>query len=292
MIMEEKNTFQKDMNKVHLNGVIIDVKMFNLGKLTKAIVKVSTAESFKNAEGEAQKKYSYNSVRLVTDNEKLISSLKDIADDIEERKKNAENPDFEATYHTVAVDGALVVSKNEGKDGKTYYNPEIAVKEENFHLNKKLEENESRNRGEFQGNVVKIDFPSKEHDFAIVRIATHYSYPLKDGKTTTDYKGKETSYKEETSFIETRINKSRLPETYEKLENGDIKVGDKISVRGQLHNNNYTSNETYRSEILVDLNKVDLIFSATQKEEKAEEKKEEKKTEKKATSRKKKQVTL
>lgn len=264
-------------NQVHLHGFLNEVREFEINDKKSFKMDVATVENYKVGD-EPKKNYTYHRVGLITDDAKTIKAIRAAMKDIENNKEHAAEADFKPKVHTVSLDGSLVVRENE-KDGKLYYNPEVVAEQESFKLDAKLAEGEVRNLAEFKGNIASIDI-NDEYKFAKINIALHYFVPGE----SENYKGEVKPYTENTSFAETRVNAKLLPKVFEDLSNGNLAVGDLISVRGQMHNNRYTdSKDTKQNKIVVDLKKVELIAKKGQKKAAAEEKTEKKAEVKKET---------
>lgn len=285
---------QNQNNKVHIYGFINDVKVADTKTGAKAFfLDVTTRESWPKDKEDKSKgndsKSTYHKVSLVTDDKKAIKQLEKVAKDIENNNANRETEGFKPKNHTASIDGTLVTRENtDEKTGVKYYNQLILTSVEGMALDTKQGEKESRNSAEFKGNIGDIDM---KDGFAIISIATHYYAPGE----AENYKGETKPYHEETRYIRTKVNEKFPKKIFEALKNGEIEVGDLISVKGQMHNNNYKDKEGInRRNIIIDLRSVKLVAKKDQKEEAAKEEKAEKKAApapKKATP-KKKQVSM
>lgn len=284
---------QNQNNRVHIYGFINDIKVADTKSGAKAFfLDVATRESWPKDKEDKSKGYdsksTFHKVSLVTDDKKAIKQLEKIAKDIENNNANRETEGFKPKNHTASIDGTLVTRENTDDKGVKYYNPLILTSVEGMVLDTKLGEKESRNSAEFKGNIADIDM---KDGFAIVSIATHYFAPGE----AENYKGETKPYHEETSYIRTRVSEKFPEKTFNALKNGELEVGDLISAKGQMHNNNYQDKEgVNRRNIIIDLRSVKLVAKKGQKEEAAKEEKAEKKAApapKKATP-KKKQVSM
>lgn len=283
-------------NKVHLHGYMNNVKSINVGNGKKSfIIDLATIENYKDNAGEFQKKYTYHTVNVVSDDKDVIARMEKIAADLQNNRENRGVEGFKPEIHEASFDGTLITRRNES-NGVNYYNQVVLSSPEDMKLDCRQAEGEVRNTAEFKGNIAKIDL---KDDFAVIQIATHYFAPGK----AENFKGEVKPYHEETSYVETRLSGSFRKKEFEALKNGDIAVGDLVTVRGQMHNNNYQDKDgVNRYKIVVDLNKVDVVAKKGEKKAEAEDQEQkaaETKKEapekapkaKKATSRKK-QVTM
>lgn len=274
----EKKQEQKPNNSVHLHGYINDVRIIDFERGAKNfIVDMATLEAYKDNNDEMQRRYTYHKVSVVTSDKKFIKSLEEVKADLDANFENRDVEGYKNKNHTATVDGVFCSRKNE-KDGVTYVNNLIVAQPDDFKVDTKLAEGESRNRAEFKGNIAKIN---TYDEFAVITIATHYYAPTENGELVENFRGEMKPYIEKVSYIDTRLNGNRRPGEFERIQNGDIAVGDLIEVRGQIHNNNYTdANGVNRYKMAVDLNKLTVVAKKGQKV--AEAAKEEKKAEKKA----------
>lgn len=263
---------EKSDNKVHLHGFVNEVRI-NEAENGKHFIKVnlSTYEQYKDNAGEKQKKYTFHTVNVVTENPETIAAFKDARATLENNYENREKEGFEPKVILASVDGKLITKESE-RDGVKYVNQEIIANEEDFKLGAKRQEKESMNTAYFKGNIASIDM---HDDFANISIATRYYVPGE----SENYKGETKPYTEKTSFVRTRISENFRREAFNAIKNGEIEVGDLVETRGQMHNNNYTDkNGVKRYGIIVDLNRIEVVA----KKQKQAEAKAETKTEKKA----------
>jgi len=277
-------------NKVHLHGYMNDVKTLNVGSGKKSfIIDLATIENYKDNAGEFQKKYTYHTVNVVSDDKAIIEKMEKIAADLQNNRENRGVDGFKPEIHEASFDGTLITRKNTS-NGVDYYNQIVLSSVEDMKLDCKQAEGEVRNAAEFKGNIAKIDI---KDDFAIIQVATHYFAPG-EGE---NFKGEVKPYHEETSYVETRLSGNFRKKEFEALKNGDIAVGDLVTVRGQMHNNNFQDKDgVNRYKVVVDLNKVEIVAKKGEKKAEAEEQKaaetqKEAPKAKKATSRKK-QVSM
>lgn len=274
----------KENNNAHLHGYVNGVRTndFENGKKS-FLIDLTTIEAYKDNAGESKRIYTNHKVNLVTDDAKLVKALEAVKADVENNFAHRGEEDFKPKTHTATVDGKLVARINQ-KDGNVYFNNLVVTTAEDFKLDAKLGEGEVRNFAEIKGNIVNVNM-FEDDGFAIVRVGAKYYAPGE----SVNYKGETKPYTEMTTFLDTRINANRLPKTFDQLKNGELEVGDLISVRGQMHNNDYQDkNEVNQRKITIDLNKVELVAKKGQKKAEAEEKKEEKTEAKKAAPKQKK----
>lgn len=269
---------QKD-NKVHLYGFLNEIKSVNEIQGKKSfLMDVATVENWKDNTDEWKKRTTYHTVSLLTDDKKVIKNLEKAKADLDNNMKHLGEEGFEPKTHTVSLDGSLTTKENIDEKGVKYYNPMVVADGESFKLDAKRQEKEVRNRAELKGNIANIDM---KDGFAKVSIATHFYAP----GASKNYKGEEKEYTEVTRYIETKVDEKRLPKTFAALKNGELAVGDLVSVNGQMHNNRYTEKETgiYRDKIDIDLKGFDLIAKKGEKKAQGEEKTEKKAEVKKET---------
>lgn len=263
---------KNETNTVHLHGFVNNVTEVSVKDTTKFILDMVTQEAWKDNTGEYQKKNTYHDVILYTNDEKTISSLRAIADDISNNEEHRGEENFKPQVHKASVDGKLLTRVN-SKDGVDYYNTFILTNDQSIAFDTELGKEEKRNIAEFQGNIASVTFDNDDR-FAIVRLATHYYAPGEG----VNYKGETKAYHEETAYIETRLSANFRKDTFKNLKEGQIDKGDLVKVRGVMHNNSYTDKEGIkRYKIVVDVNKIDIVAKKGEKktqEAKAEPQKE------------------
>ena len=286
-------------NKVHVHGFINRVIANEMPEGKKSFfIDVATMEAYqkKQAEGtskEYERKYTFHTVNVITDDKKTIKALEGIAADLQANKDNMDVKDYKPKKHEASFDGSLVTRANEDKEkGVTYYNTLIMSSVDEMKLDAKLEKDEVRNMAYFKGNIADVNI---KDGFATLSIATHYYAPGE----STNYKGEEKGYTEKTTYVNTRISGNFLSEEFEALKNGDIAKGDLITVKGRMHNNRYTDKDgVNRSAIVVDIRDINLVAkkgekqAEAEKQEKKQEEKPKKTAVKKATPKKKTQVKM
>ena len=239
--MEKEN--KRNYCKAHLYGDICETKdkagmncsSVNFAKVdskkTGIRFKVRTVETYNDAEGKTQYKDSFHTVRIVTEDKKLVEAFEQIAKDQEQNIANKGVDGYSRINHTVSIDGKLVKRKNE-KDVKTYYNEYVIA--DSVNLDTAKQENEVRNSVEINGALME---PKKLDGYALMDIRTYYKRPLREGEEApTNKEGNPLPYAYESSFIPVRISEERQPEFFKRLESGELKKGDEITVKGQMHN--------------------------------------------------------
>lgn len=277
-------------NKVHVHGWMNNVTELNAMDNKKSFfIELATVENYKDNAGDYQAKKTYHKINVVTDDKAAIEKLEGIAADLQMNYENREAEGYKTKTHEASFDGILITRKNT-VDNVDYYNSLIVSSVEDMKLDCKQEKDEVRNAAEIKGNIAKIDI---HDDFAVIRVATHYFAPGEG----VNYKGETKPYHDETSYVDTRLSGSFRKKEFEAIKNGAIEVGDLVNVRGQIHNTKYTDKDgVNRYNVVVDLNKVELIAKAKKNQSETEEKKVEEAPKeapkaKKATSRKK-QVSM
>jgi hypothetical protein len=287
----------KRNNNVHLHGYMNEVKMYDLQDGKKSIfVEMATVEQYTNKEGKPEKKNTYHKVNLITDDKAVITKLDAIKTDLENNKKNKDTKGFKPKVHTATLDGKYITRKNT-KDDKEYFNQLILTTADEFQIDAMQKKGEVRNAAEFKGNIAKIDI-KEDKNFAVISIATHYYAPGnltgEDGKPLPtvelkDEEGNAFTATRLTSFVEGRVSANRTQRNglYENLKTGKIAVGDLVTARGQIHNNNFVDKDgKNRYKMTIDFNKMEVALKKGEKTTK-EAKAEVKPAVKPATSRKK-----
>lgn len=272
--MEKEN--KQSTNNAHLYGEIYGNVNINKIDTKRSAIRftVDSVEIYKDAKGETQYKDSYNTVQIITDDKKLIKSFEKIAKD-QENNKGVEAS--ERVKHTASVDGSLVTRSYES-DGETKYNTYVSA--DSVNLDVKKQENEVRNSVELTGNIAKVDVMDK---FAVAQVATHFYRPVKEGEEGMKVVGKDGKeeikpYVQDTSYTRIRISAERQPEFFEKLKSGEI-TGEKgksafVTLKGQMHNDNYEKDGKKVYAIVVDVASVKILEKKAEvKVAKAEEKK-------------------
>ena len=267
----------KKDNTAHINGYI-DAIIDNAFEGKKSfLVKVATIEKYKDAAGEWQNKKTRHTVSILSNDKKFNKAILDAQKDIQKNLENRENEEYKPKVHRISVDGQLVNRTNETASGETYYNNMIVAQPEDVKLDAKLAEGEVCNFAEFKGNIAHIDL---KDEFGVIRVGTHYFIPGE----STNFKGEVKPYTEATSYAELRVSANLMPKTFEALKNGELEVGDLVSVRGQMHNASFTDSKgVNQNKIVVDARKFDLVAKKGQKKTEAEEKTEKKAEAKKET---------
>ena len=244
---------KKENNQVHLNGYIKSIKETAFEDKVFLNVIVGTSETIP----EKDPKYTSHMVKITADS------------DLAEKLRNLkEGKNF------ISLDGRLMANE---KDGKRFFY--VSALPDSVKLNEGMQKGESRNTVTIEGNIASLDI-YKDKEFATMSVAMNYYIPGEG----------EEKYKQVANFLPVRISGKRLPETFKQLVDGSLAVGDKISVRGQMHNDDYVKeDETKVYAIKIDANKVELVAKkkAAQAEAPKEEAKEAKKAEKKAEPKKK-----
>ena len=269
---------QKD-NKVHLYGFLNEIKSANDFEGKKSfLMDVATVENWQDNAENWQSRTSYHTVSLLTGDKKIIKGLEKAKVDLDNNIANRDTEGFKPKTHTVSLDGSLTTKKSTSDEGVEYFNPVAVADAESFKLDVKRQENEVRNRAELKGNIANIDM---KDGFAKISIATHFYVPGE----STNHKGETKPYTEVTKYIETKVDEKRLPKTFAQLKNGELGIGDLVSVNGQMHNNRYKEKESgiYRDKVDIDLKGFNLIAKKGEKKAQAEEKTEKKAEAKKET---------
>ena len=230
---------KKSENNVHLHGFVNDIRINEEKGFVN--VRLGTYEQF-NKDGQAQKNYYSHDVAIKTDDPKVIQQFKDAKAKIDNGEKIM-----------AVADGSLVNNKT------------VMVKPENFQLGVPRKD-EVMNTASFKGNIANIDV---RDGFASVTIGTHYYVPGESQIHTGETK----PYTEMTSFVKTQVSEKHMPEVFGQLKSGEIKVGDLVEARGQLHNYSYT-NEAGETKYgtNVDLNNFKVLAHKKAKEVKETEK--------------------
>lgn len=249
---------RKEQNQAHLNGYIKQgsVNVRKEDGVAFATIFVGTSENYSKKDSE--EKESKHTVHRV--------HISDIPTDIANKLSDAIN-DKEKT-HFISLDGRLMATEKDGKP--TFY---IAAHADSVKVDEGMQKGESRNTITLEGNVSSLRMYD---DFAAVGVALNYAIPGK----SVDYKGVEREYTIKTNFLEVRVNKNRLPKTFEQLEKGEIAVGDKIVTRGQMHNDIYEKENDKIFAVKIDANLMKLEAKKAEKKAEVEEKKEEPKKKK------------
>lgn len=227
-------------NVAHVYGYVNDVKVIeSKGKTPLFAMKVVTEEFY----GDHEVKRTFHNVNLSTADKALVKQLKGISKDLQ-----SEN----ASAHTISCDGILAIRQNE-KDGVTYRNAIIVADADSVKLDSPKEKNEVRNFAELKGNISALEM---RDNFATLTVAEHFFVPGE----SVNAKGETLPYKRETTFIKAIISKERFPEAFKMLEDGTIQKGSLVSVRGQMHNNDFEDGKgVKRYEIQLDLTKLTPI---------------------------------
>lgn len=233
--MEKEN--KRSYCEAHLYGDVCNEVSINKvdSKKTGIRFSVRTVETYNDAEGKTQYKDSFHTVQMVTEDKKLVKAFEQIAKDQEQNMANKGVEGYTRINHTASIDGSLVKRKNE-KDGKTYYNEYVIAN--SVSLDTAKQEKEVRNSVEIKGRLVK---PKAFDGFVLTDIATEYRRPLKDGEEPTKFIGKDGKevvlpYAYQEAFVPVRISEERQPEFFKRLESGELKPGDTIIIKGQMHN--------------------------------------------------------
>ena len=262
---------KKNDNNVHLHGFVNDVRISTTEDGSRSFINVNlgTYEQYKNNAGEKERKNTFHTVNIATNDPAIVKQFKEVQAALANNQENRGVEGFEPKVFTATVDGTLVTRENE-KDGVKYSNQMVVTNAENFKLGAKRQEGESMNTASFKGNIANVEM----HDgFALVSIATHYYAPGESEIHTGETK----PYTEKTSFVKTRISESFKNEIFNDLKDGKIGVGDFVEARGQMHNNNYIDkNGVKRYGIVVDLNKLEVLAKKQSKEQTATAAKEQK----------------
>ena len=231
---------QKNNNKVHLNGYIKSMNVNEVEGKTFANILVGTSEIIPDKDP----RYTSHMVKVNTESEsELANELREMAKASEDQK------------NFISLDGKLATSE---KDGRRFFY--VAADSSSVKFNEGIAKGESRNTITIEGNVSRIDIIS-DKGFAVLGVAMNYWVPGK----SVDRNGKEIPYTEKVNFLDVRINGKRLPDVYKQLVENKIEVGDKIEVRGQMHNDDYTKDEQKIYTIKIDANKVELKLKKGQK---------------------------
>lgn len=282
-----KKSKKNQNNSVHIYGYINDVRINTLENGRTAInLDVATIENYKDKEGNSQARKSYHDVAVFTDDKKLIASFKKIAVDTEMNRENRGVEGYKPVPHTISMDGILVNRSAKVGEEKEYQTIQILASKDSIDLDVKQAEGEYRNVSMFAGNIGDIKV-YEDKKFATLSVAQHYRP-----------EGSET---EHVTWINVRVNGDRKAskEAYEAIVNGTLKKGDFVRMGGQLHNNNYDSEDGTRYGVSVDLTsfkkleKKEAETVEVKEEAKPAKKAAEKAAPKKATSKKvKKGVTM
>lgn len=248
---------QKNNNKVHLNGYIKSMNVNEVEGKTFANILVGTSETIPDKDP----RYTSHMVKVNAESEsELANELREMA------SANEDKTNF------ISLDGKLATSEKDGR--KFFY---VAADSSSVKFNEGMAKGESRNTITIEGNVSRMDIIT-DKGFAVLGVAMNYWVPGK----SVDRNGKEIPYTEKVNFLDVRISEKRLPDTYKQLVENKIEVGDKIEVRGQMHNDDYTKDEQKIYTIKIDANKVELKFKKGQKAAETAEQEPEKKVENKA----------
>lgn len=264
---------KKFNNNAHLHGYINDVRMNEMDNGRMAInLDVVTIETYKKGDEYVNNK-TFHDVALFTDKKETIEKFAAIAADIKANRENRENKEYKPKTHTVSLDGIIVNQENvvKGTDEK-YQSVQILTKDGSIQTDVKQADNEVRNHAELVGNIASIKM-YEDKGFAVMTVMNHYR--------------PEGSEKEFGTTLQVRVDGERKfsKPTFEKIQKGELGVGDFVRVGGQIHNNNYEKDGGKRYGMALDLTSGEVIKKKAEKVEKKAEKAE-KAAPKKATSRK------
>ena len=238
----------QNINEAQVYGYVNGVRITEL-ESGKSIVniQVRSAQSYalkengevkKNEEGKVEygQRSDFHKVVFATSDSELLDTLRGIRTDLE--AKAAGNK--EAKNHTLFATGVLVAKDD----------AHIAVKDDAVSFDKALEKGISTNTVNIVGNITSINM-YEEQGFATAQVATHFYAPsAEEGK----------KYEEKTSYIPVIFNAKVLPDSWKALKNGDISVGDYVTVKGKMRNNNYTdSQENKKYEMRVECNTLQIL---------------------------------
>ena len=276
--MKESTNKEYKSNAAHLHGFLNKVRVnptFEDGN-TAIDLRVTTYESFKK-DGENNRRYTDHDVRFITSDENKVKeyqALQKSLDDYDALRKSGKKDIERPDPHKITIDGHLVVNNYTREDGTKVYTNRIIADEKDVLLDAKRQviddKKEPMNSISIAGNIASIKMFD---NFAIMSVALHYAVPKgsKGGREVNfvNADGKEVSYTEMTNYVNTRINENRHKEEFAALKNGELEVGDKIAIKGQMHENDY-SNEEKKSEnygIVIDIASLSLIRKKSEKQE-------------------------
>ena len=241
-IMREKN-----INEAQVYGYVNGVRIKELENGKSIVnVQIRSAQSYPlkengeiktNEKGKTEfgQRSDFHKVVFVTGDDALLDTMREIRTDLEAKAAGEK----EVKNHTMFATGVLVAKDD----------AHIAAKEDSVSFDKELEQGLSRNSINLVGNISNINI-YEEQGFATASIATHFFAPS----------GGDKKYEEKTSYIPVVFNAKALPDSWKAIKNGDIAVGDLVTVKGMMRNNNYTdTKENKKYEMRVDANTFKIL---------------------------------
>lgn len=223
-----KETKKNTQNNVHLYGYIDSVRMNELENGRVAVnLDVTTAESFKDREGNYQVRRSRHDATLFTGDADIIARFRKVAEVLEANAEGKGKEGFKPEVQTVSLDGMLVNRSNSFKGSEREYETlAVLVREDSVDLNVKPAEGERRNRVDINANIAAVNVYA-DKEFATIRAAHNYRP-----------EGAKEAY---TTWMDIRVN-GRSPfskAAYEAIVKGELKSGDFIQLGGQLRDNTF-----------------------------------------------------
>ncbi len=253
----------------HLHGDVTKINIYEMNNGSSRVIMNVRTIRFYEKDGVKNYPATNHTVTVNTSDENFLKEARGIEERLEARKKGFENKSQKIEdCPKVSLDAVPVLRNNpafiqlkdnqpilteegklkfvqEGKDaGKlldskgeqiVFRNSEYVAKPETVKFDQELQKDEVRNKTILKGNIRSIQ-KHEDHDFMTLFIDTHYLAPNPNAKEG------EKPYKEMTSEHIVKLNKDRskgMEKAYNDIMNGDIAVGDLITVQGPKYQTDY-----------------------------------------------------